>query len=87
MSDKLSFEEWWNSTSASAARTEIKGIKMKYIKTRWKGYWLSWFWSEKYWYVTAIDRKTGERLERKTPIGSGKTRDIAFSEFKGLLFA
>ncbi len=62
-------------------------FEMKYIRTRWKGYWLSWFWSGKYWYVTAIDKRTGDRLTRRTPVGSGKTRDMAFNEFNAQLTA
>jgi len=59
--------------------------EMKHIRAKWKGYWLSWFWSGKYWYVTAIDYHTGKRLTKQMPVGSGNTRDMAFNDFNTLL--
>ena len=61
---------------------------MRFLNTKWGKYNLSWFWSDKYWYVTATNKrykKTGR--PQKWPIGSGKTQDDAFNEFRLLLDA
>jgi len=48
---------------------------------------LQYFWSGNYWYVTAVDPQTKDRMKydrscKKYPIGSGETKDEALQEFE-----
>ncbi len=60
---------------------------MTTMQTRWGKYVLSWFCSGEHWFVTAIDKRSGERLTKpgtreRVPVGCGRTRDAAFREFE-----
>ena len=58
---------------------------MKSITARCGRYNLLWFWSGYFWYVTVKDRSTYKGSRKYYPVGSGKTKDEAYKEFKALL--
>jgi hypothetical protein len=59
---------------------------MRFLNSKWGKYSLSWFWSDRYWYVTATNKRHREiGKQQKWPIGSGSNKDEAFNEFRDLL--
>ena len=46
-----------------------------YVRAKWRGIVLSWYWSGKYWYCVQEHKSGG-------PTGSGNTKDEAFEDYK-----
>jgi len=48
--------------------------------TLWRDVALSWYFSGQYWYVHAINRRTGNRLP-EYDVGAGESKRDAFIDF------
>lgn len=48
-----------------------------YVRAKWRGISLSWYWSGKFWYCVA-EHVAG-------PTGCGETKDAAFIDYKAQL--
>jgi len=57
-----------------------------YLTAKWGKYNLLWFWSGKFWYVTATNKRHRQAgRPQKWPVGSGANKDEAFNDFRILL--